>query len=115
MFFPWLVPNSLLLQKYGKKDVVSNAAANPSAESILKTQEYVLDKLWEINVKASILLMKDATPHMQKGSSVVIISSISSYHPPTAMAMYGVTQTTFFGLTKVGATIVVYGGMPSRQ
>lgn len=51
--------NGFLFQKYGKIDVVvSNAAANPSVESILQTQESVLDKLWEINVKASILLLK---------------------------------------------------------
>lgn len=49
----------LWLQKYGKIDVVvSNAAANPSVDPILETQESVLDKLWEINVKASILLLK---------------------------------------------------------
>jgi dehydrogenase/reductase SDR family protein 4 len=47
------------LQKYGKIDVVvSNAAANPSVDSILQTQDSVLDKLWEINVKATILLLK---------------------------------------------------------
>jgi len=46
-------------QKYGKIDiVVSNAAVNPSTDSILETQESVLDKLWEINVKAAILLLK---------------------------------------------------------
>lgn len=38
--------------------VVSNAAANPSIDTILQTKESVLDKLWEINVKASILLLK---------------------------------------------------------
>lgn len=49
----------IYLQKYGKIDVVvSNAAANPSVEAILHTQESVLDKLWEVNVKASILLLK---------------------------------------------------------
>ena len=47
------------LQKYGKIDViVSNAAANPSIDNILQTQESVLDKLWEINVKSSILVLK---------------------------------------------------------
>lgn len=52
--------NSLvLLQKYGKIDVVvSNAAANPSVDAILQTKDSVLDKLWEINVKATILLLK---------------------------------------------------------
>ncbi|KAJ6416371.1 hypothetical protein OIU84_002259 [Salix udensis] len=90
------------VQKYGKIDVVvSNAAVNPSTDSILETQESVLDKLWEINVKAAILLLKDAAPHMKKGSSVILISSIGGYHPHSSMAMYGVTKTALFGLTKV--------------
>ncbi len=38
--------------------VVSNAAVNPSVDRILRTQESVLDKLWDINVKASILILK---------------------------------------------------------
>ncbi|XP_041028399.1 tropinone reductase-like 3 [Juglans microcarpa x Juglans regia] len=89
------------VQKYGKIDVVvSNAAANPSVDTILQTQESVLDKLWDINVKSSILVLKDAAPHMQKGSSVVIISSITAFQPPTSMAMYGVTKTALLGLTK---------------
>ncbi|KAM1108671.1 hypothetical protein ACFX13_005374 [Malus domestica] len=90
------------VQKFGKIDVVvSNAAANPSVDPILQTQESVLDKLWEINVKATILLLKDASPHLTKGSSVVIISSIAGYNPPgAAMAMYGVTKTALLGLTK---------------
>lgn len=37
---------------------VLNAAVNPSATDLLKTKESVLDKLWEINVKSSILLMQ---------------------------------------------------------
>ncbi|QHO51080.1 Tropinone reductase-like [Arachis hypogaea] len=88
-------------QKYGKIDViVSNAAANPSVDPILQTKDSVLDKLWEINVKASILLLKDAAPHLHKGSSVVIVSSIAGFNPPASMSMYGVTKTALFGLTK---------------
>ncbi|KAI3896601.1 hypothetical protein MKW92_024460 [Papaver armeniacum] len=87
--------------KYGKIDViVSNAAANPSAEPMLRTQETLLDKLWEVNVKASILILQEAAPHLRKGSSVVFISSISAYQPPLSMGMYGVTKTALLGLTK---------------
>ncbi|KAF5194108.1 Dehydrogenase/reductase SDR family member [Thalictrum thalictroides] len=93
------------IEKYGKIDViVSNAAVNPSVDNILDSQESVLDKLWEINVKASILLLKDASPHLQKGSSVVFISSIAAYQPQSSMAMYGVTKTALLGLTKALAT-----------
>lgn len=38
--------------------VVSNAAVNPSVDAILASKEAVLDKLWEINVKAAILLLQ---------------------------------------------------------
>lgn len=48
-----------MFQKYGKIDVVvSNAATSPSARNILDTEESLLDKLWEINVKSGILLVK---------------------------------------------------------
>lgn len=93
------------VEKYGKIDVVvSNAAANPSVDAILQTKESALDKLWEINVKTSILLLQDASPHFTKASSIVFISSISAFEPPAGLAMYGVTKTALLGLTKALAT-----------
>lgn len=89
------------VKNFGHIDiVVSNAAANPSVDGILEMKESVLDKLWDINVKASILLLQDAAPHLRKGSSVIIISSITGYNPEPALTMYGVTKTALFGLTK---------------
>lgn len=89
------------IEKYGKIDViVCNAAANPAVDGILETKESVLDKLWEINVKTSVLLLQEAAPHLQKGSSVVFVSSIAAYQPPKGLAMYGVTKTALLGLTK---------------
>lgn len=44
---------------------------------------------------------QEAAPHLQKGSSVILISSIAGYQPQASMAMYGVTKTALFGLTKV--------------
>ncbi|XP_022724015.1 tropinone reductase-like 3 isoform X2 [Durio zibethinus] len=65
------------VEEYGKIDVfVSNAAVNPTVDPVLQTQESILDKLWEINVKATVLLLQGA------------------------MAMYGVTKTALLGLTK---------------
>ncbi|XP_058080542.1 tropinone reductase-like 3 [Magnolia sinica] len=93
------------VQKYGHIDViVSNAAANPTTDTILETQESILDKLWDVNIKTSILLLQAAAPHLRKGSSVVFISSISAYQPEASMAMYGVTKTALLGLTKALAT-----------
>ena len=48
-----------MFQKYGKIDlVVSNAAVNPSVDPLLQIPEAILDKLWEINVKATVLLLQ---------------------------------------------------------
>ncbi|CAL5078134.1 unnamed protein product [Urochloa decumbens] len=89
------------VENFGHIDIlVSNAAANPTVDGILEMKEAVLDKLWDINVKASILLLQDAAPHLRKGSSVIIISSIGGYNPNKGLAMYCVTKTALFGLTK---------------
>ncbi|GKA27539.1 tropinone reductase-like protein 3 [Tanacetum coccineum] len=97
-----LCANGIIFHKYGKIDViVSNAAANPSIDAILDSQESTLDKLWEINIKTAILLLQDASPHLTKGSSIVFISSLSAFQLPSSMAMYGVTKTALLGLTKV--------------
>ncbi|CAL4901624.1 unnamed protein product [Urochloa decumbens] len=89
------------VKNFGHIDIlVSNAAANPTVDGILEMKEAVLDKLWDINVKASILLLQDAAPHLRKGSSVLIISSVTGYNPEQGLAMYGVTKTALLGLTK---------------
>uniref|UniRef100_A0A0D6QXV1 Tropinone reductase-like 3 n=1 Tax=Araucaria cunninghamii TaxID=56994 RepID=A0A0D6QXV1_ARACU len=93
------------IDKYGHIDIlVSNAAANPTVDPILEIPESVLDKLWEINVKAAILLVQEAAPHMSKESSIVMISSIAGYQPQPTMTMYGVTKTALLGLTKALAS-----------
>ncbi|GAB4826524.1 hypothetical protein Ancab_033419 [Ancistrocladus abbreviatus] len=87
--------------KYGAIDViVSNSAVPLTTDKILETQESVLNKLWEINVKDSILILKDVVPHLRKGASIVITSSIASYQPNPSIAVYGVTKTALLGLTK---------------
>jgi len=89
------------VDKYGRIDIlVSNAAANPTVDPIVSVPEPVLDKLWEINVKATILLVQDASAHLSQESSIIIISSITAYRPEAMMAMYGVTKTALLGLTK---------------
>ncbi|KMZ59820.1 Tropinone reductase-like 3 [Zostera marina] len=91
----------ITVEKYRKIDIiVSNAAVNPTTDSILHSKESVLDKLWEVNVKSSILLLQDAAQYLSNASSVILISSISGYNPQPTLAMYGVTKTAIFGLTK---------------
>ncbi|KAL0794529.1 hypothetical protein Bca101_065906 [Brassica carinata] len=42
----------------------------------------------------------DLSPHFEKGSSVIFITSIAAFQPQVPTAMYGVTKTALLGLTK---------------
>ncbi|KAL0856466.1 hypothetical protein Bca101_061619 [Brassica carinata] len=75
-------------------------AVNPFTDPILSTPESALDKLWEVNVRSSILLLHDLSPHFEKGSSVIFITSIAAFQPQVPTAMYGVTKTALLGLIK---------------
>uniref|UniRef100_A0A0E0EPP4 Uncharacterized protein n=1 Tax=Oryza meridionalis TaxID=40149 RepID=A0A0E0EPP4_9ORYZ len=44
--------------------------------------------------------VKDAAAYLRKGSSVILISSITGYNPEPALSMYAVTKTALLGLTK---------------
>lgn len=69
---------------FGGLDIlVSNAAVNPTVGHVLDSTEEVWDKIFDINVKSTFLLMKDSLPLLKcsKSPSIIIISSISGYNP----------------------------------
>ncbi|CAF0761281.1 unnamed protein product [Adineta ricciae] len=91
------------IQKYGKLDIlVSNAAISPSFGNILDTPESAWDKIFDVNVKAAFFLIKEAIPYLekQKGSSIVVVSSIAGYTPMELIGAYSVSKTALLGLTK---------------
>ncbi|KAL2932243.1 Tropinone reductase-like 3, partial [Bienertia sinuspersici] len=100
------------VKTYGKIDVVvSNAAANPSVELILDTAESVLDKLWEINVKASILLLKALAAEMAPNTRVNCVAP--GFVPTQDMAAATAFLASDDAAYITGETLVVAGGMPS--
>lgn len=67
------------VKAFGGVDVlVSNAAVNPEVSSVLDTSEEVWDKIFDVNVKASFLLAKQAKTLIAQrgGGAIVFISSI---------------------------------------
>lgn len=70
------------IEKYGKVNIlVSNAATNPAVGGVLECDETVWDKIFDVNVKSSYLLAKEALPYLRKGkdSNIVFVSSIAGY------------------------------------
>lgn len=63
--------------------MVSNAAVNPIVGSVLDCPEEAWDKVFDVNVKCTFLLMKESLPLLKssKSPSIVIVSSIAGYQP----------------------------------
>lgn len=72
------------VNRFGGVDIfVSNAATNPVAGPVLDCSEQVWDKIFDVNVKSSFLLAKEAAPLIRKrgGGSIIFISSVAGYNP----------------------------------
>jgi len=92
--------------QFGGLDIfVSNAAVNPAVGGVLDCSEDVWDKIFDINVKASFLLAKQAAPLIRErgGGSIVFISSVAGFNPFKLLGAYSVSKTALFGLTKAVA------------
>jgi dehydrogenase/reductase SDR family member 4 len=90
-----------VVKKWGHIDVlVNNAAVSPRPGPLCDIEESVWDKLFDINVKAGLMLVKLCVEHMTVGSNVLFVSSIAAYNPISPLGAYGVTKTTLLGLTK---------------
>jgi len=94
------------IKKYGALDIlVSNAAVNPEVGAVLDCSEQAWDKIFEINVKCSFLLAKEALPYIRerKNGSIVFVSSIAGFQPFSLLGAYSVSKTALFGLTKAAS------------
>jgi len=89
--------------KFGRIDIlVSNVAVNPTFGEMLETtDEKTWDKIFDVNVKSHFFLIKEAVPHMPKGSSITLVSSYAGFTPNPFLGAYSVSKTALLGLTKV--------------
>ncbi|XP_073837453.1 dehydrogenase/reductase 4 isoform X2 [Musca autumnalis] len=102
------------MKKYGKINIlVSNAATNPAVGGVLDCDEKVWDKIFEVNVKSSYLLAKEALPFLrkEKNSSIVFVSSIAGYDAFGLLGAYSVSKTALIGLTKAAAKDLAHEGI----
>ncbi|XP_044761891.1 dehydrogenase/reductase SDR family member 4 [Coccinella septempunctata] len=93
-------------EKLGGLDIlVSNAAVNPEIGGVLDASETAWDKIFDVNVKSSFLLAKEALPQIRKSKfgRIVFVSSIAAYAPLDVLGAYSVSKTALLGLTKAAA------------
>lgn len=72
------------IDRFGGVDIlISNAAVNPVAGSLLDCPEEAWDKIFDVNVKAAYLLAKEFAPAIEQRSSgsIIFVSSIAGINP----------------------------------
>jgi len=105
------------LNKFGKIDIlVNNAAVNPAYGPIFDIQESAWDKIFEVNLKAPMLLSREVAKHMAKNKkgSIITISSVGAIQPFQALGAYSISKTALLGLNKVMANEWVSLGIRSN-
>lgn len=95
------------LGQFGSIDIlVSNVAVNPYFGTFMDMKESHWDKIFDVNVKAPMMLTQKVVPHMLKNTkpgdkgSIVYISSIAAYSGMNGIGAYSISKTALLGLCK---------------
>jgi NAD(P)-dependent dehydrogenase (short-subunit alcohol dehydrogenase family) len=104
---------ALCIQKFGRIDVLVNAAGNTERGGIADTTPEVFHRLFDVNVKAPLLMMQEATKHMVAAKSGVIINvaSMLAYGGPPSIATYAASKAALVALSKNAANTFKRGGV----
>lgn len=89
------------MERFGRVDVLVNAAGiNPSAR-FLDGDETALDALWAVNVKAPMWVVRAAWPHLTAGREgrIVNISSLSGKRVRNDNTGYAMSKAALIALT----------------
>ncbi len=57
-------------------------------------------EVFETNLVAPLILMREAAPHLQPGASVIVTASIQSFHPSPDLLDYAMTKAALVGFTR---------------
>jgi len=91
--------------KYGGIDIlVSNAAVNPHIGYAFDISETAWNKIFDVNVKSSFFLIKEALPYLEKrkNSNVLLMASVAGLKPATFKRLipYAISKTAVIAMTR---------------
>ena len=89
------------VQKFGRIDHVFNCAGvNPTSIPLEETSDEYWDKLVNTNLKGVFLVTRSCLPHLQRGASIVNVSSISGIRGSAMQSVYCTTKFGLIGMSK---------------
>ena len=95
----------LCIKKFNRIDVLVNAAGNTERGGIADTTPDAFHRLFNVNVKAPLQMMQEATKHMVAAKSGVIINvaSMLAHGGPPSIATYAASKGALVTLSKNAA------------
>ena len=93
------------MKSFGRLDVLVNAAGNTERCGVADTTPEAFDRLFDVNVKAPLLMMQAAAKHMVAAKSGVIINiaSMLAYGGPPNLATYSASKSALMTLSRNAA------------
>lgn len=102
------------IQEFGSLDIlILSAGTNPNPCALFDTSELLWDKIFDINLKSTFLLMKDSLPFLRKSksASIILLSSIAAYSPLELLGAYAISKTALLGLTQMASVTLASEGI----
>ena len=96
---------ALCINKFDRIDVLVNAAGNTERGGIADTTPEAFHRLFNVNVKAPLQMMQEATKHMVAAKSGVIINvtSMLAHGGPPSIGTYAASKAALVALSKNAA------------
>ncbi|HLA02605.1 MAG TPA: oxidoreductase [Aestuariivirga sp.] len=93
------------IKSFGRVDVLVNAAGNTERCGVADTTPEAFDRLFDVNVKAPLLMMQEAAKHMVAAKSGVIINiaSMLAHGGPPNLATYSASKAALMTLSRNAA------------
>lgn len=90
------------MTEFGRIDILVNNAAYQGAavQSFQELTPERLERTFRTNILAMFHLVREALPHMPKGSAIINTASIQAYQPSPAILDYAVTKGAIVTFTK---------------
>jgi len=104
------------VEAFGRVDVlVSNAAYQQVHEDVLDIPDEEWDRTLAVNQSAFFHLVKAAVPHMPKGGSIIVSSSVNSDSPPPTLMPYSATKAALANMAGALAQMLAPRGIRANS
>ena len=92
---------NVTLDKYGKIDIlVNNAGVQYQQDSLESISDEQLDYTFKVNVYGMFYLTKEVLPYLKSGSSIINLSSVTTFYGDPQLIDYVSTKGAIVGFTR---------------